>query len=544
MKYLRSCVALLALLSFCGPQKVKAAPCCPCPPAPGASTVAVYYENWSQYRTGPGLGGRPVFFPNLIDPTIITDIYFAFGIFGWVSKSVNPDNPHLTGDYTIQPLEWNDKSVLYPQCMALKQQNPNLKVHLSIGGWSFNDPEDPTGMGQETLHLFSQMVASKANRTQFINSAIAYAKQYGFDGIDIDWEYPGDASRGGNPSDYDHFVTFLSECHTAFQAVNPPLILTYAAAAIPKGSLGSIQNPGPYFTWLARCAAHLDFINIMTYDYHGAFDFPKVTGVNAPLNQDTNPDSLFFVKQTVENYINFGSPPEKLVLGLPTYGRSFGGVTGLTDVNNSPGKPFTVPGNKGPATLSPGFLSYFEIADAIALKQLTPGTDTATSTALAYNLCDGQWVSFDTPETNTLKTQLAINNQLKGVMFWAVDNDEYQWGSKYPNIRAAFNLLNPSLASPILPTSAKQDAKRQAGLQKMVYVEENQAELLAPKSEQAKIAHQLSLSDGRNQQDGAQYPPQKYVAPTQSSGAACKQPDPKPKKHCCKRIVNPGIKLR
>ena len=61
------------------------------------AVVGAYYENWSQYR--PPSGGRVQFMPNLIDPTIITDLYYAFAIFGYVSKSINPTNPHLTGDY-------------------------------------------------------------------------------------------------------------------------------------------------------------------------------------------------------------------------------------------------------------------------------------------------------------------------------------------------------------------------------------------------------------------------------------------------------------
>ncbi|MBS0628229.1 MAG: hypothetical protein JSS09_08470, partial [Verrucomicrobia bacterium] len=67
--------------------------------------VGAYYENWSQYR--PPSGGRAVFFPNLIDPTILTDLYYAFAVFGFVTASIDPQNPHLTGDYTVQPVEWN-----------------------------------------------------------------------------------------------------------------------------------------------------------------------------------------------------------------------------------------------------------------------------------------------------------------------------------------------------------------------------------------------------------------------------------------------------
>jgi chitinase len=409
--------------------------------------VGGYYENWSQYR--PGVGGRPVFFPNLIDPTILTDLYFAFGVFGFVTRSIDPNNPHLTGDYTIQPVEWNDQSVLYPQCMALKTINPNLHVHLSIGGWSFNDPSDP--MGSKTYHLFSQMVSSSANRQEFINSAIAYAHQYGFDGIDIDWEYPGDTTRGGSPADFENFITFLSECSIAFKAATPPLSLTYTPSAIVP--TGISQSPSTYFSWLARCAPYLDMLNIMAYDYHGPFDNPQLTGVNAPLNRDTNPSSNLYVAKTLENYLTYGVPADKMILGLPTYGHTYGGVSDLTPTDNGPGKPFTKPGDAGPATLTPGFLAYFEISDMIAEKRFVFGTDTLTNTAYGYNLDDRQWASFDTPETIQLKAKEALNNNLKGVMVWAVDDDEYAWGAKYPNTRSAYNVMYPSDPVQSTPTN-------------------------------------------------------------------------------------------
>lgn len=407
--------------------------------------VVGYYENWSQYR--PATGGRPVFWPNMIDNSILTDLNFAFAAFGFVSKSVDPSNPHLTGDFTIQPIEWNDQSVLYPQVQALKKGAPNgLKTFLSIGGWSFNDPNDPNGMGAYTYTLFSQMVSTSANRQQFIDSAISYAHNYGFDGIDIDWEYPGDLTRGGTLDDFDNFIVFLQEASTALHAATPPLLLSYAAAAIlPTGIPQQYHNdPDSYFKWLASCAQYLDRINIMAYDYHGPFDNPQITGVNAPLNQDTNPASTYYIAETLHNYINNGVPANKIVLGMPTYGHSYGGVSELTSTDNGPGKPFTVAGAAGPATQQPGLLAYFEISDMIALKQLTFGTDTTTSTAFGYNLTTKEWVSFDTPETIALKAQEVLNQELLGAMFWAIDLDEYQWGMKYPNIRSAYQIFYPS----------------------------------------------------------------------------------------------------
>ncbi len=381
----------------------------------------------------------------MINPAIITDLYFAFAIFGFVDRSIDPTNPHLTGDYTVQPVEWNDQSVLYPQVQALKKINPQLRTLLSIGGWSFNDPNDPNGMGQYTYRLFSQMVASQANRTQFINSAISYAHQYGFDGIDIDWEYPGDLTRGGTPDDFNNFIQFLTECYAACKAAAPPLLLSYASPAIvPTGVPQNYHdNPASYFAWLANCAPHLDRFNIMAYDYHGPFDNPMITGVNAPLNRDTNPDSSYYVAMTVENYLNNGVPANKMVLGMPTYGHSYAGVTGLSSTDYGPGKPFTTAGPAGPATGTPGILAYFEIADMNATKQLVFAPDSVTSTAEGYNLTAQEWASYDTPDTIALKAQLAKSYLLQGIMFWAVDDDEYYWAPTYPNIRSGYNTYHP-----------------------------------------------------------------------------------------------------
>ena len=405
--------------------------------------VGGYYENWSQYR--PPSGGREAFFPHMIDPSILTDLYFAFAVFGFVTRSIDPQNPHLTGDYTLQPVEWNDQSVLYPQVQALKEINPSLRTILSIGGWSFNDPNDPNGMGQYTYRLFSEMVSSEESRSEFIASAIAYAHAYGFDGIDIDWEYPGDLTRGGQEEDFDNFITFLEEAFTALKNANPPLSLSYASSAIvPSGVPASYkENPSSYFKWLGSCSEHLDHLNMMAYDYHGTFDSPQNTGVNAPLTKDTSDTSLLFIKESIENYLKGGVPANKLVLGMPTYGHSFGGVDSLSAENNAPGLPFTQAGAAGPSTGSPGLLAYFEIGDMTASKELTFATDNVTSTAYGYNTETKEWVSFDTPDTIALKIKLALDYHLLGGMFWAVDDDEYQWGETFPNIRKGYSLFYP-----------------------------------------------------------------------------------------------------
>jgi len=400
--------------------------------------VAAYYDSWSKHI--PGVGERPKFMPDRIDPTLLTDLYFAFVIFGFLTDSIEPGHPHLTGDFTMQPMESNEQSALYPQIQALKQRNPRLRTSLSVGGWGFNDLNN-AGLGKYTYRLFSRMVSDPKNRSQFISSAIGYARKHGFDGIDIDWEYPGDLTRGGTPEDFEYVLVFLKEFYTACKAENPALFLTYAApSSVPLGVPEYYRNnPSAYFQWLAQCAQYLDWINAMCYDYHGPWNMPKFTGANAPLHRDTFPDSERFIDMTLKNYIDNGVPPEKIVLGMPAYGRSFGGVY-LTDAEHGPGRPFLRAGNPGPATQGPGVLFYYEIADMISQKKLTFGTDSTTSTAYAYDIPTEQWVSFDTPETIALKVQVIKKNGLLGGMFWSVNSDEYK-DEKYPLIRKAYELL-------------------------------------------------------------------------------------------------------
>jgi len=391
--------------------------------------VAAYYENYAHYR--PALKERPAFSLSSINTDLLTDLYYAFAGF--------------SNDFKIQPMQENDKSVLYPQILKLKQNaKNNLRVFLCIGGWNFNNPDDPEGVGAHTAPLFSQMVSNPANRKQFIDSAIDYAHLYGFDGIDIDWEYPGDLQRGGTAADLDNFIEFLKECSAAFGKTTPALYLSFAAPAhVPFGLPQNWRDdPQRYFRWIAQCAPYVDRINLMAYDYHGPFDIPKITGANAPLSRDTDPKSPLCIAKSVENYLNNGVPANKIVLGMPAFGHSFAGVSDLSPEDSGPGKPFSTAGDPGPSTQLAGLLAYFEVSDKIAKGEFSFGTDAVTHTAYGYHLSSQQWASFDTPETIKLKAQLALDKNLKGVFLWAVDMDEYHWEPKYPLLHSAWSVFH------------------------------------------------------------------------------------------------------
>ncbi len=414
--------------------------------AQGASGYKIvgYFENWSQYRPGGGM-----FLPEKIDPSLFTHINFAFGIFGFVTKGFK--NPGLTGDYKVQPIEWNDQTALYPGIQKLKQKNPNLKTLLSIGGWGFNDPQDPTDIGTYTYNLFSKMAASAAGRQQFISSAIEYAKKWGFNGIDLDWEYPGYSGRGGRPEDLQNFLALAREFRSAISGKN--LLLTMASPAIvPSGVPAQYHsNPGSYFQWLAQCAQYFDWLNLMSYDYHGAFPDDKVTGVNAPLPQDSTPGGPFSIKNTVEAYLAAGIPTSKMVLGMSTYGRSFKVSSALTSTDNGPGKPYSSAGPAGPATGIPGVLAYYEIQNRISGGSLTRGWHQPTLTPYAYSGQTGEWVSYDDTESLGYKTSYLIEKGLAGSMIWAIGLDQFQNG--YPLIKRTKSILDNPASRPKLPPS-------------------------------------------------------------------------------------------
>lgn len=400
--------------------------------------VAGYFENYAQYR--PISSNRNPFSLEMVEPDLLTDLYYAFAGLGYITPSIDPKNPRLTGDFTLQPIDSKDESQFYPQAYKLKAASKKgLRLFLSVGGWNFNNPEDPQGVGKRTYQLFSQMVAKPENRKQFIDSAVAYLHRFHFDGLDIDWEYPGDLGRGGSIDDFDHFITFLRECQTSFRAATPSLLLSYSAPAhMPEGLPKEYkEDPKKYFVWLAACSTYLDRLNVMGYDYHGPYNEPKITGVNAPLYRDTSPGSPYYIARTLDNYISNGVLPQKILLGLPAFGVSYAHVADLSDVSHGPGKPFEGPGEAGPATQQKGLLAYFEIADKMAEKKFSFGVDTITNTVYAFNLTSREWVSFDNPDTIKLKVALARAKGLQGVILWAIDLDEYQWNPTFPILRSA-----------------------------------------------------------------------------------------------------------
>ena len=209
------------------------------------------------------------------DPTVVTHINYAFGHVYDSFDGVRIDNPDRLR-----------------MIVDLKKQNPKLRVLLSVGGW---------GSGR-----FSEMAASDKNRLLFAKDCRRVVDDFGLDGIDIDWEYPTQSSAGisSSPNDTKHFTLLMRDLRKELGNK----LLTCATIA-----------SGEYIDFRS-CISYIDMVNVMSYDmgnppYHHSALYPS---------EITN---WMTTSAAIEAHLNAGVPHEKLVMGMPLYGRGKQGYT-------------------------------------------------------------------------------------------------------------------------------------------------------------------------------------------------------------------------
>ncbi|KAJ5608926.1 glycoside hydrolase family 18 protein [Penicillium herquei] len=362
---------------FCGNTTVTQPSCSG---SSASNRIIGYYEGWSSTRACRGM------YPEDLLTTAYTHLNYAFAF-------VDPTS------FEVAPMSSGDEA-LYSRFTALKTYNPGLETWISIGGWSMNDLDQPTAT------TFSDLAGSESAQTAFFKSLVNFMSTYGFDGVDIDWEYPVAPERGGQAADFANYVSFLKNLRSALGSDGH----NYGLTITLPSSYWYMQNFD-----IKSLESYVDWFNLMTYDLHGTWDSTDPY-IGSVINAHTN---LTEITQTLDLMWRNSIDPSKVVMGMGFYGRSFT----LSDPTcTTAGCPFSGGGNPGECSASAGTLMYSEIQDIIANGATVVEDEDAAVAIVTWD--DNQWVSYDNNDTLKLKMDYASSKCLGGVMIWAASTDD------------------------------------------------------------------------------------------------------------------------
>lgn len=275
----------------------------------------------------------------------------------------------------------------FNQLRKLKAMYPDLKVLWSFGGWTWSG-----GFGQA-----AQNPAAFAESCYNLVEDPRWADV--FDGIDIDWEYPNACGLTCDSSGPSALTNLMSALRSRFGQDN-----LVTAAITADATDGGKIDAADY----AGAAQYVNWYNVMTYDFFGAFDADGPTAPHSPLTSYAGiPIAGFYSDAAIQKLKSKGIPGAKLLLGIGFYGRGWTGVT-----QSAPGGSATGP---APGTYEPG------IEDYKVIKSRCPANGTVAGTAYAY--CGNQWWSYDTPATIGGKMAYADQQGLGGAFFWELSGD-------------------------------------------------------------------------------------------------------------------------
>ncbi|MEU9161713.1 glycoside hydrolase family 18 chitinase [Streptomyces sp. NPDC048424] len=360
------------------------------PPDPGGKVKLGYFTEWGVY-------GRNYHVKNLVTSgtaSKITHINYAFGnvqngqctigdAYADYDKAYTADQSvDGVADTWDQPLRGN-----FNQLRKLKKAYPNIKILWSFGGWTWSGgfPQaaaDPTAFAQSCYNLVEDPRWADV-----------------FDGIDLDWEYPNACGLSCDTSGAAAFKNLMQATRAKFGANN----LVTAAITADASSGGKIDAAD-----YGGAAQYVDFYNVMTYDFFGAWAAQGPTAPHSPLTSYAGiPQAGFNSADAIAKLKAKGVPGAKLNLGIGFYGRGWTGVT-----QAAPGGTATGP---APGTYEQG------IEDYKVLKTSCPATGTIAGTA--YAKCGSNWWSYDTPATIAGKMTWAKQQGLKGAFFWEFSGD-------------------------------------------------------------------------------------------------------------------------
>jgi chitinase len=280
----------------------------------------------------------------------------------------------------------------FAELAILKEEYPHLKTTIAIGGWG----------GSAN---FSEAAVTEESRETFANNAVNFIVEHGFNGIDLDWEYPVTGGGPGtypNPDDEDNFPLLLETLRQKLDEQGEKDGTHYSLSIAGAANTGYIKN-----TQIGTSHQYLDYVQVMTYDIHGSWE--ELADLNAPLYDDDG--KTWSVDKAIQAYIDAGVPNEKLVMGVPFYGYTYD-VT--SDENNGLRQKYE----------GSGSVTYNRIMQNDYLNNgYTRIWDEGTQTPYLFNEELSRFITYDDVESITKKAEYIREQQLGGAMIWEISQD-------------------------------------------------------------------------------------------------------------------------
>nr|AQR60113.1 chitinase 11 [Bactrocera dorsalis] len=310
----------------------------------------------------------------------------------------------------------NLRRILKEDVLVLRTINPALKLLLWIGGGANSDG-------------FPAMVKNHTTRKMFLHSVKLTLAMYKLDGIDLDWEFPSAYNK-----ERQHFSQLIYEIRQEYRREHRDYLLTVAAAA-PEGIAVFAYD-------VQMLNQYVDYVSLMTYDYHSYSHGTPFTGLNAPLYARPNERSILGtlnINYSVNWWLTNGLDRKKLVVGLPTYGHSF---TLVSSLNNGVGAPAEDIGHCG----SMGFTSYSELC-WFNTHNLVVHETYDQSTCSPYLSSGTEWISYENETSIACKALYVKAHQLGGAMIFSLNTDDIKgycpraYKTKFPLVETVKSIL-------------------------------------------------------------------------------------------------------
>ncbi|MBV8656363.1 MAG: glycoside hydrolase family 18 protein [Burkholderiales bacterium] len=350
-----------------------------------AYRVVGYYAGWAT--------AERQFPPARVDTHRLTHINYAFAV---IADGVVALRAPKTDPNNIAALQ------------ALKQSNPALKTLISIGGWADSK-------------YFSDVAATAEARARFADSVVTFIQHYGFDGVDIDWEYPvagGDAGNHARPEDRENYTLLLAALrHALDQAGQADGGRHYLLTSATGASTNWLAN-----TDMREVSRVLDWVNLMSYDFSGNWN--KVAGHVAPLftdpaakSDEAAPPSS--VSAIVAQYEAAGVPANKITLGLAFYGYAWKGCKSDQRGEYQPCEAAGI-GSWGEA----GEVDFADIDHKLVDKAgFTRHWNAVTHTPYLFNPVTREFVTYEDATSMADKLTFIEQHHLGGAMAWELSSD-------------------------------------------------------------------------------------------------------------------------